>query len=891
MAIAKWYKVDFHAHTPESRCFADKTVTAESWLSATKASGLNAVVITDHNSVRFLQEIENIKSQYEEENKFKVFYGIELCVSAELTHIIIIFDDTLSITKIEDAVIAELGLPREDWNNTEKYVTEDKLKELCRTLDYRVFIIPAHFASNKGLGKVNVNAIKRYMEFVNFAAVEVRNDEDIREYKNKVAAGAIKKCALISGSDNPTKEDSSSHGIDGFGSSYTWVKLSRLNFSGLHQVFLDPEYRCINYLDAKKYGEEFNPNNVTHNYIAGVVLKGFRHIDDISLRFSPHLNCIIGGRGTGKSTIIESIRVALKGSTTFEDKSLVKGTLNINGVIDTYYKFGSSSEYLISASKIKKNEINISYTNSSGEVKDPPEFSADIYGQKEIFSLVEQDGDVNTLPESPLVKMIDEEISHKTYDIKDGINTKVDDLLKLSQKIASIRAKLKEISSVKADIAVIESSLQQFKLSGLEEVRQKYDSINKLYQQAQTVIKGHSEVLTKLNQTMLSGIKGSDEFSLLTDDIKNQYPITIEITDAVKQFYAEVAELCKTNNIHMEKLENALQQSTLAIDRDTCKTEYDEAVEMVRGTGISNVKELQDKLSTLKEREEQLQLLKSEQDKVHTEIVATIDEFIELRLALSEERHKVAEENSSGKLLISIAPLAHKMRWKLNLQKEFGKENIFDAYFDTLCDYIFDETDTGYDNLKNYLLFLLISKDGQINSLLETPISESRFVRLWADKQEKGTLNSLIKILPEDLISIKLVEGTEEIDINEGSPGQKCAAILAFILNNGKRPLIIDQPEDDLDNSLIYNLIVSSIRQMKTSRQIVIITHNPNIPVLGDAEGIIILERDINGKVCFREGKKTGCLEEALIRDGICEIMEGGKDAFKRREEKYQYNN
>ena len=349
--------------------------------------------------------------------------------------------------------------------------------------------------------------------------------------------------------------------------------------------------------------------------------------------------------------------------------------------------------------------------------------------------------------------------------------------------------------------------------------------------------------------------------------------------------------MCKINNLHIEELEKALQLSTLKIDRDSCKKEYDEAVEMVSGTGISNVKDLQDNLSTLKEREEQLQLLRSEEDNALTEIAASIDEFVKLRLTLSGEREKVAAENSGGNLFISIAPLAHRMRWKLNLQKEFGKENIFDAYFDILCDYIFDKEDKDNDNLKKYLLFLLISKDGQINSILEPPISEPRFLKLWVDKQEKGTLNSLIKVLPEDLISIKLVEGNIETDINEGSPGQKCAAILAFILNNGKRPLIIDQPEDDLDNSLIYNLIVSSIRQKKTSRQIIIITHNPNIPVLGDAEGIVILERDKNGKVCHREGKKIGCLEETLIRDGICEIMEGGKDAFRKREEKYQYNN
>lgn len=136
-------------------------------------------------------------------------------------------------------------------------------------------------------------------------------------------------------------------------------------------------------------------------------------------------------------------------------------------------------------------------------------------------------------------------------------------------------------------------------------------------------------------------------------------------------------------------------------------------------------------------------------------------------------------------------------------------------------------------------------------------------------------------------MNIKIIESSEEIDINDGSPGQKSAAILAFILNSGDNPLIIDQPEDDLDNSLIYSLIVKSIRRMKSKRQIIIVTHNPNIPVLGDAEGIFILDRNSNGKVIFRKNKKAGCIEEKVIREGICEIMEGGEVAFKKREEKY----
>ena len=105
-------------------------------------------------------------------------------------------------------------------------------------------------------------------------------------------------------------------------------------------------------------------------------------------------------------------------------------------------------------------------------------------------------------------------------------------------------------------------------------------------------------------------------------------------------------------------------------------------------------------------------------------------------------------------------------------------------------------------------------------------------------------------------------------------------------MNSGENPLIIDQPEDDLDNSLIYSLVVKSIRKMKNKRQIIIVTHNDAIKNMADT---VVLERNNEGKVTFRKDKKTGCIEEKLIREGICEIMEGGEDAFRKREQKYQY--
>ena len=86
MALAKWYKIDFHTHTPESKCFPVKKVTPNEWLKSAKESGINAVVVSDHNSVGWISKIEEVKSEFEDEN-FKVFYGIELCVSSDFTHL------------------------------------------------------------------------------------------------------------------------------------------------------------------------------------------------------------------------------------------------------------------------------------------------------------------------------------------------------------------------------------------------------------------------------------------------------------------------------------------------------------------------------------------------------------------------------------------------------------------------------------------------------------------------------------------------------------------------------------------------------------------------------------------------------------------------------------
>ena len=131
---------------------------------------------------------------------------------------------------------------------------------------------------------------------------------------------------------------------------------------------------------------------------------------------------------------------------------------------------------------------------------------------------------------------------------------------------------------------------------------------------------------------------------------------------------------------------------------------------------------------------------------------------------------------------------------------------------------------------------------------------------------------------PEDKLTIKFSDGNRFKDVSQGSAGQKASAILSFLLSYGTEPLVLDQPEDDLDNGLITNLIVSKLHQNKADRQIIVVTHNPNIVVNGDSEYVIALED--RGQI---SPMASGALQEVGVRKSVCEIMEGGEVALQKR--------
>ncbi len=120
--------------------------------------------------------------------------------------------------------------------------------------------------------------------------------------------------------------------------------------------------------------------------------------------------------------------------------------------------------------------------------------------------------------------------------------------------------------------------------------------------------------------------------------------------------------------------------------------------------------------------------------------------------------------------------------------------------------------------------------------------------------------------------------------IEELSPGQRCSALIPIILVEGSAPLLIDQPEDNLDNKMVFDLVVDILRGLKEQRQIIVATHNPNIPVSGDAEQVVVFESPSKDCCC---AVAQGSIDEDEIIKNIKAVMEGGDRAFEVRMKKY----
>ncbi len=157
-----------------------------------------------------------------------------------------------------------------------------------------------------------------------------------------------------------------------------------------------------------------------------------------------------------------------------------------------------------------------------------------------------------------------------------------------------------------------------------------------------------------------------------------------------------------------------------------------------------------------------------------------------------------------------------------------------------------------------------------------------QMTRLVSHLLDNNRLYELEAIIPEDNLEITMIVRNEARPIEQLSKGQMATALLPLILRDAEYPLIVDQPEDDLDNAFVSDKLIKQLKVLSSRRQLIFVTHNANIPVLGEAECVVVMEMDGPRKARPCERGSVDAMKEQIIK-----LLEGGKEAFKSRQDKY----
>lgn len=896
IASNKWYKFDFHSHTPASLDYREPIApTAVEWLKAAMANELDCVAVTDHNTGGW---IDILKATYQEiisEDWFRplvIFPGCELTISlgASRIHFLAIFDPSTSTEGIT-RFLGSCDL-QGTFGDPENCFTTQSIEIITKKIkDANGIAIPAHIDAEKGLlhNITTTNPdLKKHIalfESAQFVNPNYLNESTIHIELKK----DIEHLAIIRGSD--------AHNLNDLGKVYSWIKMGSPIIDGLKFALKDHDFCVLN--------QEANPNTVPRSYIKNISISSMRHCgmnptNVPTFQLHPLFNAIIGGRGTGKSTFIESLRLVLGRTDDIEELEAVNKDITnfIDGVTTERTSINLTLEKNLveyrsewkknSELKFERQEDDFSWTIDAGDIKE--RFPVNIYSQKQI----------NALASNPtgLLEIIDRSntVNKKEWDERfDAIKQ---EYLQLSLEENDLNKYISQDDSKRARLRELVNDITNFESGGhnsIITINQNIININRAMECAGDV----SIISTALNELCL---KDKPMLNLDSFYEEGADPHRAELEKIQKIFNDEIddifinLELLKERlNKAKEQREKSIQNSDWLVYKDSLEKHYEEVVSDYKERGIEfNTTEYELWIQERYRIEKQLEITvkkKSRVDDICEKKEELLTNLFALRTDLVNKRQafidSILDDNQYVKMTIN--PYSDTSRIERFFRDTIGSENFSTSIYE--------------DENKNTLLYGIIHSKlteeskiaeknklmGAISSLIQGVIPSKykinrRFMTYLQEKSETSPefIAKLNVWMPDDFLEVKYSQrgdGTSFSNINKGSAGQKAAAILAFLLSHGEEPIIVDQPEDDLDNALVYSLIVNQIRLNKKRRQIIIVTHNPNIVVNGDAELVNVME--------FRGGqvqiKTSGSLIEQSIRDEVCDIMEGGKEAFNKR--------
>jgi predicted ATPase len=892
---SRWYKFDIHTHTPASSDYPDKTDTEIQWLEALMNEEVDCVAVTDHVSGEW---IDRLKSTYQEidqtEEWFRpltIFPGVEITFSIGTTrkHVLAVFDPSANTAKI-NGVLGQCGVVDGHGDAQDTCATESIENIIKIVDDAGGVVIPAHIDGVKGLleGVVNTNPeIKRWLRQIHAAEFIDLNFLDGVNAQLKADANHLAK---LRGSD--------AHNLARLGKVFTWVKMGRPSVSGLKLALHDHVY-CID-------NDNDDPNVTPNLFIEELNVVKLKHCGMIPgapavFKLHPLFNAIIGGRGTGKSTFVESLRVAL--GRVGELSQLP----DINADVGGFIQGVSTSDSAISLKLHRREETylckwNVGLPQSifkrNGEDWDvdngnpQDRFNISIYSQKQINALAKN-------PNS-LLDIIDRSdvVNHAGWKVI--FDQAVEGYISLSQQERQLIQKVSNEATLLAQLDDVKSDIASFERGGHGDLFKSYQS--------------NSAVSTRLDRTgkvdgfieAFESIQGCQVASLELSELQDEGAATPEgqeLLDLHQAFVTAVDVLKTQTDVIKQELQRLVSNRGVGINASNWKQEADavsQQYEIVsqeyaeRGEALDPVQyeSWVSQRNIITTDLEEIDGYKTQLNEIAARKSKGLKKIYLLRRRLQQRRSKFIEQILGGNQYVQmmLEPFADtdllekQFRTLINTEDSFARSIYQEGDERTLLHdlVVFGGTFTDRRKLTDKIKssILSVSKGEPVDTyMIDTRLGSSLGEKSAAQPE---IFDRLACWWPDDRLIVKYARdpGAGRFEsIDKGSAGQKAAAILAFLLSHGDNPIIVDQPEDDLDNALIYRLIVSQIHENKKRRQIIMVTHNPNIVVNGDAELVNVLEFN-NGQVTVAN---SGGLCDDSIRENICDIMEGGVEAFEKR--------
>jgi ABC-type cobalamin/Fe3+-siderophores transport system ATPase subunit len=865
-----WVRADLHLHTKADKEFkyaGNANYYNSAYVDALEKAGIRLGVITNHNKFD-LEEYKALRTTARKK-EISLLPGVELSVNDGYAgvHVLVIFSDRW-IEGGNDRVNPFLAsmfpgkTPQEyEHENGRSDKTLLQVVEALDQLSLDYFLVFAHVEDAKGLwaevgmGKLGDWKQPRY-DSLRFRTLGFQK---VRSYNKteKADEPCRTKAVLALGDWYPAEvEGSDPKSVEQIGKGQScYIKLGELTFEALKFALSDYRDRVASEL----------PNHKT-SHIRSIQFEG-GVLDGKTLCFSPELNALIGIRGSGKSSVLEAIRYVLdipRGEKALDTKykdELIKHTLGSGGKATVVARDVYGQEF--SVSRIFRESPNVylgGKLQPGVSIRETVLRQPIYFGQKDLSST--GDGFETDLVE----KLVGEKLR--------PLRSKIEARRQLVREAVTRYHKLQNTAEQKREyetqLADATFRLKKFAEFGLAEKLQKRIG----FQQ-------DTNVLTRVRNQVETFIDGLESFiAEHEDDLKNAPAYFASEANIVffAEYFAEYAPLIvefeklKAVSAASRKISSKLGAKKVEFDRrrEGLQEEFAQIerqlAEELKQTGTTAIQPddfLQQQQRKTK-AEQMLELLtkqEKQKDTVFQALIMEINALNELWL----------EEFRSIKVELDRVNANHTA---LNIEAEFkgGRETAL----------IFMQQMYRGSSIREATLRNVMTDYADFGGLFRDLENAKSKAGSTPDVFEKTLLQNLPDFLTYQVPNSFLIRYRGK-ELKHHSLGQRSSALILYVLSQRENDvIIIDQPEDDLDNQTIYDDVIKLIREMKPATQFIFATHNANFPVLGDAEQVHACRyQDDEIQV------QTGSIDAKAIQTEIINIMEGGEEAFNKRKEVY----